>query len=278
MKILVPMAGLGQRFVDAGYTDPKPLIKVMKQRVIEYISNMFDSSDEFVFVCNETHMIETDMLNILYGIRPDSKVVSMENHKLGPVYTVQQTYDLIDDEEEVMVVYCDNPIVWDRDEFRDYVNDKNLDGCVISHSGFHPHTLNNTKMAFMKTDGDLVSEIKEKECYTDDPMSEHASSGMYYFKKGSYIKKYFDEAMERNIQYNGEYYVTLVYNLLIQDGLRVGYYDTPFTTVMGTPDEVENIEAWNSIINKGQVKNEDDLVKCYRYWKRYHEIFKTGSL
>lgn len=278
MKILVPMAGLGQRFVDAGYTDPKPLIKVMKQRVIEYISNMFDSSDEFVFVCNETHMIETDMLNILYGIRPDSKVVSMENHKLGPVYTVQQTYDLIDDEEEVMVVYCDNPIVWDRNEFHDYVNDKNLDGCVISHSGFHPHTLNNTKMAFMKTDGDLVTEIKEKECYTDDPMSEHASSGMYYFKKGSYIKKYFDEAMERNIQYNGEYYVTLVYNLLIQDGLRVGYYDTPFTTVMGTPEEVENIEAWNSIINKGQVKNEDDLVKCYRYWKQYHEIFKTGSL
>lgn len=278
MKILVPMAGLGQRFVDAGYTDPKPLIKVMKQRVIEYISNMFDSSDEFVFVCNETHMIETDMLNILYGIRPDSKVVSMENHKLGPVYTVQQTYDLIDDEEEVMVVYCDNPIVWDRNEFHDYVNDKNLDGCVISHSGFHPHTLNNTKMAFMKTDGDLVTEIKEKECYTDDPMSEHASSGMYYFKKGSYIKKYFDEAMERNIQYNGEYYVTLVYNLLIQDGLRVGYYDTPFTTVMGTPEEVENIEAWNSIINKGQVKNEDDLVKCYRYWKQYHEILKTGSL
>lgn len=278
MKILVPMAGLGQRFVDAGYTDPKPLIKVMKQRVIEYISNMFDSSDEFVFVCNETHMIETDMLNILYGIRPDSKVVSMENHKLGPVYTVQQTYDLIDDEEEVMVVYCDNPIVWDRNEFHNYVNDKNLDGCVISHSGFHPHTLNNTKMAFMKTDGDLVTEIKEKECYTDDPMSEHASSGMYYFKKGSYIKKYFDEAMERNIQYNGEYYVTLVYNLLIQDGLRVGYYDTPFTTVMGTPEEVENIEAWNSIINKGQVKNEDDLVKCYRYWKQYHEILKTGSL
>jgi len=278
MKILVPMAGRGQRFVDAGYTDPKPLIKVMKQRVIEYISNMFDSNDEFVFVCNKTHMIETDMLNILYSIRPDSRVVSMENHKLGPVYTVQQTYDFIDDEEEVMVVYCDNPIVWDRDEFRDYVKDKNLDGCVISHSGFHPHTLNNTKMAFMKTDGDLVSEIKEKECYTDDPMSEHASSGMYYFKKGSYIKKYFDEAMERNIQYNGEYYVTLVYNLLIQDGLRVGYYDTPFTTVMGTPDEVENIEAWNSIINKGQVKNEDDLVKCYRYWKRYHEIFKTGSL
>ena len=101
-------------------------------------------------------------------------------------------------------------------------------------------------------------------------MSEHASTGTYYFRKGSYVKKYFDEAVEKNIQYNGEYYVTLVYNLLINDGLSVGYYDTPFATVMGTPEEVENIEAWNSIINKGQVKNEDDLLKCYRYWKDYH--------
>ena len=126
-------------------------------------------------------------------------------------------------------------------------------------------------MAFMKTSGGLVEEIKEKECYTDEPMNEHASTGTYYFKKGSYIKKYFDEAMEKNIQYNGEYYVTLVYNLLIQDGLRVGYYDTPFATVMGTPEEVENIEAWNSIINKGQVKSEQDLISCYRYWKSYHE-------
>ena len=126
-------------------------------------------------------------------------------------------------------------------------------------------------MAFMKTEGELVAEIKEKECYTDDPMSEHASTGTYYFKRGSLIKKYFDEAMDKNIQYNGEYYVTLVYNLLIADGLRVGFYDTPFATVMGTPEEVENIEAWNSIVNKGQVKNEEDLVKCYNYWKDYYE-------
>ena len=126
-------------------------------------------------------------------------------------------------------------------------------------------------MAFMKTEGELVAEIKEKECYTDDPMSEHASTGTYYFRRGSLIKKYFDEAMDKNIQYNGEYYVTLVYNLLIADGLRVGFYDTPFATVMGTPEEVENIEAWNSIVNKGQVKNEEDLVKCYNYWKDYYE-------
>jgi len=271
MKIIAPMAGTGQRFVDKGYTQPKPLIKVNGKRIIEYIVDMFSPEDEFVFICNEKHLKNTSMKFVLQDICANSTIVSMPMHKYGPVYTVQEVYNHIDDDEEVIVTYCDNPYIWDRDDFAHHVKDKELDGCILSHSGLHPHTLNNTKMAFMKTQGDLVTEIKEKECYTDNPMNEHASTGTYYFRKGSYIKKYFNEAMEKNIQYNGEYYVTLVYNLLIEDGLRVGYYDTPFATVMGTPEEVENIEAWNSIVNKGQVKNEDDLIACYRYWKAYHE-------
>jgi len=271
MKIIAPMAGTGQRFVDKGYTQPKPLIKVNGKRIIEYIVDMFSPEDDFVFICNEKHLKDTSMKFVLQDICPNSTIVSMPMHKYGPVYTVQEVYNHIDDDEEVIVTYCDNPYIWDRDDFAHHVKDKELDGCILSHSGLHPHTLNNTKMAFMKTQGDLVTEIKEKECYTDNPMNEHATTGTYYFRKGSYIKKYFNEAMEKNIQYNGEYYVTLVYNLLIEDGLRVGYYDTPFATVMGTPEEVENIEAWNSIVNKGQVKNEDDLIACYRYWKAYHE-------
>ena len=270
MKIIVPMAGLGQRFVDAGYTDPKPLIEVANKRVIEHIVDMFSSDDEFVFICNDDHLTETNMEEVLRETCGNCRIVSMPSHK-GPVFTVQEVYDLIDDEEEVVVTYCDNPYLWDRKDFLKYVKEKKLDGCILSHSGFHPHTLNNTKMAFMKTVDDLVVEIKEKECYTDDPMREHASTGTYYFRKGSYIKKYFDDVVDKNVQYKGEYYVTLVYNLLINDGLLVGYYDTPFATVMGTPEEVENIEAWNSILNKGQVENEEDLLNCYRYWKKYYE-------
>ena len=270
MKIIVPMAGSGNRFVQRGYKDPKPLIKVNNKRIIEYIADMFSGDDDFIFICNEKHLGDTDMEEVLKEMLPNSTVVSMPMHKHGPVYTVQQVYDLIDDEEEVIVTYCDNPYLWDRNDFEHHIDINSLDGCILSHSGFHPHTLNNTKMAFMKTSGDLVEEIKEKECYTDDPMREHASTGTYYFRRGSLIKKYFDQAISDGIQYKGEYYVTLVYNLLIKDGLRVGFYDTPFATVMGTPEEVENIEAWNSIINKGQVKNEDDLLKCYRYWKDYH--------
>ena len=76
--------------------------------------------------------------------------------------------------------------------------------------------------------------------------------------------------MDRDINYNGEYYVTLVYNLLIADGLKVLPYDTPYVTVFGTPEEVQSFEAWATILKSGQVKDVRDLIKCYAYWQNYH--------
>lgn len=272
MKIIIPMAGTGNRFVEKGYPDPKPLIHVNGKRIIEYILEMFDDQDEFVFICNDTHLATTNMRQVLLSLKPNATIVSMPQHKLGPVWTVKTVYEHIKDDEEVIVSYCDNPYIWNRDDFKKQVDTNNMDGCVLTHTGFHPHTLANTKMAFVKNKQGTpyITEIKEKSCYTDNPMSEHASTGVYYFKKGSYIKKYFDLAIKEQIQYNGEFYVTLVYNLLIRDGLNVGYYDTPFVTVFGTPEEVENFEAWATILKETQIKTEQDLIACYNYWKQYH--------
>lgn len=272
MKIIVPMAGTGQRFVVAGYEDPKPLIHVNGKRIMEYICEMFDKAeDEFIFICNETHLATTNMREVLSSIVPGCKILSIPNHKKGPVFTLINNIDLIDDEEEVIVCYCDNPYVWDYKSFKKWVKDNDSDGAILTHTGFHPHRLSPTMMAYLKEDNLLVSEIKEKQCYTSNPMNEHASTGTYYFKKGKYIKKYFKMLVDENINYNGEYYVTLVYNLLIKDNLRVHSYLTDYVTVFGTPEEVENFEAWQVLLS--QIKNEDELLKCFRYWKKYNEDY-----
>lgn len=279
MKIVIPMAGTGDRFIRAGYDDPKPLIEVSGQRIIEYIVNMFDPNDEIVFICNELHMQTTDMKYLLREIVPNCQILTIPNHKKGPIYTMLSTDidSYLSDEEEVIVCYCDNPYLWNYQDFKQWVKDNDSDGCILSHHGFHPHRLSPTFMAHIKESNLIVSEIKEKEPYTSDPMSEHASTGTYYFKKGAYVKKYFQQAIDQNITYKGEYYVTLVYNLLIKDGLKVHCYPTDFVTVFGTPEEVENFEAWQTLLHSTQIKNEQDLVRCYRYWKTYNEKRKASK-
>ena len=271
MKLIIPMAGFGDRFVKAGYKDPKPLITVNGKRIIEYICGMFDKEDELIFICNDYHLATTPMKKVIHQIRPDATVVLVPSHKKGPVYTMAGMESYIDDNEEVIVCYCDNPYLWNYTEFKKWIKESESDGCILSHVGFHPHRLSSTFMAYMKESNLVVSEIKEKEPYTEDPMQEHASTGTYYFKKGAYIKKYFQQLMDQDINYNGEYYVTLVYNLLIQDNLKVTCYPTDFVTVFGTPEEVENFEAWQTILKGLQVRNEEDLVRTYRYWKEYNE-------
>tara|TARA_R110000787_G_scaffold39265_1_gene98571 strand:- start:296 stop:1120 length:825 start_codon:yes stop_codon:yes gene_type:complete len=272
MKVIIPMAGTGQRFVDRGYLDPKPLIKVNGKRIIEYILDIFSPDDEIIFICNSHHLDHTPIEAVLNYYCPTGKIIRMENHKKGPIYTVKAAYDYIEDGEPVIVSYCDNPYIWNREEFDKHVVENDLDGCILTHTGFHPHVLANTKMAFLKMDeNNHLAHIKEKECYTDDPMSEHASTGTYYFKEGRFMKRCFDETMKRDINYNGEYYVTLAYNVLVETGHRIGYFDTDCAMVMGTPEEVANIESWYKIINGGQVKDEESLLKCYRYWKAFHE-------
>jgi hypothetical protein len=272
MKVIIPMAGLGDRFITKGYADPKPLIKVNGKQIIEYILEMFPNENDYIFICNETHINNTNMSNILYSLKPNCKIVTIPQHKKGPVFTVKTVFDLINDDDEIIISYCDNPYLWNIEDFKTHINKNKLDGCILTHTGFHPHTLSDTKMAFIKENNGVVEEIKEKESYTDTPENEHASTGVYYFKKGSYIKKYFKELMDKDLNYNGEYYVTLVYNLLVNDNKKVGYYDTEFVTVFGTPEEIENFEAWNKILEGSQVKNETDLLNCFTYWKNYKKI------
>ena len=92
--------------------------------------------------------------------------------------------------------------------------------------------LGSTNYAFMKHDKQWML-IKEKEPFTNNRMKEYASNGTY-FKKGSFVKKYFKKLIERDINVNGEYYVSLVYNMLRKDGLKVSIYEIQHMLQWGT--------------------------------------------
>jgi len=271
MTIVIPMAGIGYRFVEAGYEDPKPLIKVGGRRMIDAVVSMFDPFSKFIFICNDTH-IETTRLKAHIETIPIHKkpvIVSMPQHKLGPVFSVMAACEHIPDDDEVIVSYCDGIMPIDVSALRKKAADMRLDGCWITHTGFHPHTLSSTKMAFMMEKDGLAVDVKEKSSYTNNPMNEHASSGVYYFRTGALLKKYCDKAVANGVSYNGEFYVTLVFKPMIEDGLRVSYFDTQFVAILGTPHEVQNFEAWLTIVKNPYLRTEADVLMCYNYWRQY---------
>lgn len=245
MHIVIPMAGVGQRFINAGYKEPKPLIKINNKTIIEHACDIFPTETKFTFICNAKHLAETNMREELLLIKPNANVLEIPNHTEGPVYTVLQISDFIEDDEEVIVNYCDFGIYWDYEDFLKHTRERDADGCIVSYKKFHPHMFGSTNYALSTDTEQWMDEIKEKEPI-DKEMNKYVSNGTYYFKRGSDLKKYSKELMDKKITYNDEYYVSLVYNLLVKDTLKVSIYDIPHMLQWGIPEDVGTYNYWSS--------------------------------
>ena len=242
------MSGMSSRFTNAGYTVPKFMIEVDGKTIIQHIVELYPVDSDFLFVINDDHAKDEELLEYLEGLEIDQlNICSIPVHKKGPVYSVQNFEHYIEDDEQVIVNYCDFSMDWDYYDFEEFVNTNDCDGCVVCYTGFHPHMLGSDNYAFCKVDEDnTIQEIREKQPFTNDKMSEFASTGTYYFRKGSYVKKYFHELMEKEITVNNEYYVSMVYNLLIEDGLINKVYEVPYMLQWGTPLDLAEYQQWSN--------------------------------
>lgn len=245
MHIIIPMSGIGKRFIDAGYQDPKPLIEIDGKPIIEHVVNLFPGESKFTFLCNSTHLAQTNMREELVRIAPTGQIVEIPNHKKGPVFAVKGAYDLIDDDEEVIVNYCDFSTYWDYEDFLNHTRTRGADGAIPAYKGFHPHMMGSTNYAFMRDEMQWMQEIKEKEPFTNNRTQEYASNGTYYFRTGEILKRCFDLTMKRDLNLKGEYYVSLVYNILIEQGLKVSIYEIQHMLQWGTPADVEEYKQWS---------------------------------
>jgi NDP-sugar pyrophosphorylase family protein len=267
MKVVIPMSGMSSRFAAAGYDIPKYLIEVDGKKVIEHIVNLYPEDSDFVFIINEKHKEEINIVGVLDKLVGKKEIITIPCHKKGPVYSVSEFDHLIDDDEEVIVNYCDFSIYWDYRHFREYLNTVECDGCVICYTGFHPHMLGSDNYAFCRTDDSVpdekILEVREKQPFTDDKMSEFASAGNYYFRKGSYVKKYFKQLMDEDININGEYYVSLIYNLMVRDGLYNTVYEIPYMLQWGTPFDLDVYNSWSNYYRKAlEWQKEVRLENC----------------
>ena len=193
-QLIIPMSGIGKRFIDAGYVDPKPLIMVDGKPIIEHVINLFPGIKDVTFICNEDHLKNTKMREILLSIVPNSKIFSVPNdNRKGPVDAVLKIIDSIDDRKQTIVSYCDYGTYWNFEGFLEYVSLEKLDGAIPCYIGFHPHMLGSDNYAFCKESNRQLEEIKEKDPFTENKMNEYASNGTYYFKNGKTLKKYFKE-------------------------------------------------------------------------------------
>jgi len=196
-QVIIPMSGTGKRFVDAGFYHLKPLIPIANSRMIFEVMSMFPGVDDPLFIISKDHKQKLELIKYLNDNWPKSVISEIPSHKFGPGYAIHESQNYIDKERPVIVSYCDFSGNWDFEEFCKELIE--VDSLILTYTGFHPHMLRNTKYAYVRKDLDgFVKEIQEKNSFTDFPMTEEASAGLYAFSSGGLLLEALSEQINLN--------------------------------------------------------------------------------
>jgi len=242
MQLIVPMTGVGQRFVDAGYDKLKPLIRILEKPMIEWVMSMYPPLDT-LFIISETNPQKDELVRFLESRWPHAKIAEIAAHKKGPSYAVWKAKEFIRPNVPVIINYCDFGGTWDFAEFSEKIQQN--DGVILTYSDFHPHMLRNTKYAYVQTDGDgNVTQIQEKESFTNNPMAEEASAGAYGFKNSTIMLSSIEAQLHEDISLNGEFYTSLTYRPMLANGNKIKTVRMRKFFQWGTPEDLADWLSW----------------------------------
>ena len=229
LNVLIPMAGAGSRFQQAGYTFPKPLIEVKGKPMIQVVVENLNIKANFIYVVQKEHREKYNLDTLLNLITPGCKIVETEGITEGAACTALLAKEYIDSDNPLFFANSDQFVEWDSNEFLYKMNETDADGGIVSFRATHP------KWSFAKVDGQgLVTEVAEK-----NPISDIATVGYYYWKNGSDFVKYSEEMIRQDVRVNGEFYVCPVFNQAISDGKEIRIFDIPKMWGLGTPEDLQ---------------------------------------
>jgi HAD superfamily hydrolase (TIGR01509 family) len=229
MNVLIPMAGAGSRFQQAGYTFPKPLIDVRGKPMIQVVVENLNIDATYIYVVQKEHRAKYNLDTLLNLITPGCKIVEVDGITEGAACTTLLAKEYINNHEPLLMANSDQFVEWDSNEFMYKMVEQNLDGGIVTFRATHP------KWSFAKIDElGYVTEVAEK-----NPISDIATVGIYYWKRGADYVRFAEQMIEKNIRVNNEFYVCPVFNEAIEGGRKVKTFDVPTMWGLGTPEDLK---------------------------------------
>jgi dTDP-glucose pyrophosphorylase len=232
MNIVIPMAGRGSRFADAGWTLPKPLIDVLGKPMYAWATDglPLERADRLIFICLKEHLhdlqLERDIRSRYEQYAP--VIIELNEVTSGQLCTVLKARDQIDCATPLLIfnadTYCPTTLTTAIDRWQGQA-DGILD--VFEAEG--------DRWSFVRMDENgRVSETAEKR-----RISSWATTGLYYFQNGGEFARQADRMIAAEDRVNGEFYVAPLYNRMIATGMDIRANIVPEVWVLGTPEDLQ---------------------------------------
>ena len=213
INLVLPAAGLGNRFRALGEHRPKPLIPVFEIPMILWVLLNFPlvSEDKILVICQKKDNLPRALSDFVLNLPCELDFLEIEGVTEGPASTVALAFDKIGDAEAIIVANTDQFIFADLEPFLEKVRGGDSQGQILTMSA------NSNAWSYVGRDSEgKIDQVVEK-----IEISNEATVGIYGWSKSSLAKSAFDDTFQRNIRTNNEFYVAPTYNFMIQEGQRV---------------------------------------------------------
>ncbi len=232
INIVIPLAGEGTPFQHAGYAFPKPIIDINGKSMIEIVAENLrpNAAYRFIFICKKEHYLKYSLEEMFKrAVGKNFEVIQLTEPTQGAACTVLTAVDYINNDDELIIANSDQVVDIAIDDFITYSRTQKADGAIMTFRSSHPKW----SFARLGTDNSII-EVAEKKV-----ISNKATVGVYYFRHGNAFVDAAVSMIEKDIRFNNDFYVSLVFNELILNGGKIKNWEIDQSQMhsMATPED-----------------------------------------
>lgn len=252
--LVVPMAGLGQRFSREGYTVTKPLIPVSGQPMVIAATNDLPQTEQHAFLLREDMPGFEDITTQLNSSYPGAIIETVRSVTEGQACSALLGLNALERQlgkisGPVIFAACDNGAVYDLEAYRTLAENPAVDVIVWGARG-HANAVRSPQMfGWIDAENGVIRHISVKTPLAD-PQHDPIVTGTFTFRRAEDFRRVVTRMIARNGRINGEFYIDTCINDAIELGLTCHLFEVSSYISWGTPNDLKTFEYWQSCFHK----------------------------
>ncbi len=253
-SLIIPMAGLGKRFSDEGYTLTKPLINVSGLPMVAQSTRDLPPAKEHVFVLRADMPGYEDVSVELRKLYPEAILETIESVTDGQACTALIGLSALEKHCDAVAVpitigACDNGALYSQKAYRLLETNPDVDVIVWGIRGY-PNAIRYPNMfGWINSRNGQILSVSVK-TPLENPAEDPILLGTFTFRRPGDFKNAFNRLKDRDGKVNGEFYVDSLINDAIALGLRCYLFEVDSYLCWGTPNDLRTFEYWQSCFHK----------------------------
>lgn len=272
MIILIPLGGLGKRFKDGGYIEPKALIKVNSKPILYWLLDNLDYKIvDFIYIPYHREYVEYNLEEQLQTDYPDYhfRFLIIDYDTRGAAETISIALEnLIESSDNPKIQ--DKPILClDSDNFYtnyNIISNWNGENCVFVFRDTQSHPI----FSYITEENEIITDIAEKE-----KISDLACTGAYGFDSFMALRNYCQYIITNNIQQKNEFYTSVVIKEMLNQSIRFSMREiqNKYYFSLGTPNQISIFKYYFLFDLDGTLVNTDSI-----YLQVWYELLLQYNL